>query len=113
MLNEIEALAEEGAKGALVGWIDVAWGNEIGTEEMGEFFGIDAVVFVFAALDGAEVEGVSEDEMDAGVGAGIGEPIPAEHAFGDDGEVMAIRCDEFEEEVEVVVANVGVDENFA
>ena len=113
LLNEVEALAQKPTQRALTCWIDVARGDEIGAEEMGEFFGVDAVVFVFTAMDGAEVEGVSEDERNAGLGAGIGEPIPAEHAFGDDGEVVAVRGDELEEELEVVVADVGVDEDFA
>jgi hypothetical protein len=42
-----------------------------------------------------------------------GEPVPAEHAFAANGEVVAIGGDEFEEEAEVVVADVGVDEFFA
>ncbi len=41
------------------------------------------------------------------------EPVSAEHAFGADGEVVAVRGDEFEEELEVIVFDVGVDEDFA
>lgn len=44
--------------------------------------------------------------------AGIREPIPAEHAFAADGEVVFIGFDQFEEEIEVVVFDVGVDEFF-
>ena len=111
--DEVEALAQQRPQRTLVGGIDVARRDEVGTEQVSEFFGVDAVIFVFAAVDGFEVKRVSEDEVDAGVGAGIGEPIPAEHALGDDGEVVAARGDELEEEVEVVVADVGVDEFFS
>ena len=44
---------------------------------------------------------------------GISQPIPAEHAFGADRQVVTVRSDEAEEEVEVVLDNVGVDEFFA
>ena len=64
-------------------------------------------------MNGLEVERVGQDEVQAGGLAGIGEPIPAEHAFGADGQVVAIGRDEFEEEVEVIVFDVGVDEFFA
>ena len=56
---------------------------------------------------------MGQDEVQAGLLAGIGQPIPAEHAFGADGQVVAIRRDELEEEVEVIVADVGVDELLA
>ena len=45
--------------------------------------------------------------------AGIRQPIPAEHAFAADGQVVAIGSDEFEEVVEVVMADIGVEEFFA
>ena len=108
-----QPLAQERPKRALLGRIGVAWGDEVGPEEMGELLGIDAVVLVFAAVDGLEVEGMGQDEVNAGLIAGIGEPVSAEHTFANDGEVVAVRSDEFEEEVEIVVADVGVDEFFA
>ena len=43
----------------------------------------------------------------------VGEPVPSEHAFAADGQVVAIGGDEFEEELEVVVFDVGVDELLA
>ena len=81
-------------------------------QQVGEFFGVNAVVLVFAAVNGLEVERVGQDEVESGGLAGIGQPIPAEHALGADGQVVAIGRDEFEEEVEVVVVDVGVDELF-
>jgi len=105
-----EALAQEGAHGAFGRGIDVGRGDEIGGEQAGEFFGVDAVVLVFAAVDGLEVKGVGEDELEAGGQAGVGEPVPAEEAFTDDGEVVFPAGDLLEEEGEVVVEDVLVEE---
>jgi hypothetical protein len=80
---------------------------------VGDLFGVDPVVLVFATVNGFEVKGVSQHKVQAGGLAGIGEPIPAEHALGADGQVMAIGRDKFEKELEVVVFDVGVDELFA
>ena len=107
-----EALAQERAQRAFLGGIDVGRGDEVGAQQVGEFFGINAVVLVLAAVDGFEVEGVSQDKVQAGGLTGIRQPIPPEHAFGADGQVVAIRRDELEEVSEVIVPDVGVDELF-
>jgi hypothetical protein len=39
-----------------------------------EFFGVEAVVLVFAAVNGLEIEGVGQDEGQAGVLTGVGLP---------------------------------------
>ena len=108
-----QALAQQGTQRSLRGRINIAWRNEVGPEQVGDFFGVDPVVFVFAAVDGLEVKGVGQYEVKARISAGIGEPIPAEHALGADGQVVAIRGDELEEIGEVVVLDVGVDELLA
>jgi len=74
-----------------------------------EFLGIDAVVFVFAPVNGFDVERMGQHEGEACSLASIGQPIPAEHAFATDRQVMLVRLDELEEELEVVVLDVGVD----
>ena len=106
-------LAQERPQRTLGGGINVAGRDEIGAQQVGEFFGVNAVVLVFTAVNGFNVKRVGEHEVQARRLARIGQPIPAEHAFGADGQVVAIRRDEFEEELEVVVADVGVDEFFA
>ena len=108
-----EALAQEGADGAFGRRIHVGGRDEIGGQEAGEFFGVDAVVFVFAAVNGLEVEGVGQHELEAGGQAGVGQPVPAEEAFTDDGEVVFPAGDLLEEEGEVVVEDVLVEELFA
>ena len=97
-----QALAEQSAERTFFRRIDVARGNEVGAEQMGDFLGVKAVVLVLAAMNGLEVERVGQDEGDAGVRTGIGEPIPAEHAFGADRQIVAIGRDEFEEIGEVI-----------
>ncbi len=80
---------------------------------MGQLLGVDAVILVFAAVDEVEVERVGEDEGQALGLAGVGQPVQAEHAFGADGEVVAVGFDEFEEVGEVVVLDVAVDQFLA
>ena len=77
---------------------------------MGEFFGINAVILVFTAVDQAQVKGMGKDEGEVGLLAGVGQPVPAEHAFAADGDIVPVGGDEFEEEREVVGLDVGVDE---
>ena len=80
---------------------------------MGEFFGVNAVILVFSAMDQAQVKGMGQDEGEAGRLAGVGQPVPAEHAFAADGDVVPVGVDEFEEEREVVALDVGVDQLLA
>jgi hypothetical protein len=56
---------------------------------------------------------VSQHESQALSLAGVGEPVPAEHAFGADGQAVAIGFDELEEELKVVVFDIGVDQFLA
>ena len=108
-----QPLAQEGTQGTFLGGINIARRNEIGAQQVANLFGVDPVIFVFAAMDGLEVERMGEHEVDAGGLTGIRQPIPAEHAFTADGQVVTIGSDEFEEELEVVVADVGVNQLFA
>jgi hypothetical protein len=52
-------------------------------------WGIDFIVFGFAAVDGFHVEGMAEDELDSLLGAQIGQPVPAEEALDGDDQVLA------------------------
>ena len=55
---------------------------------------------------------MSQHEGEAGLQAGISQPIPAEHALAADRQIVAIRFNELEKESEVIVPNVGVNELF-
>ena len=80
---------------------------------MREFFRVDAVVLVFAPVNGSDLERVSQHEGEAGGLAGVGQPIPPEHTFTADGEAVLVGLDEFEEVSEVVVFDIGVDQLLA
>src|SRR5262245_42584288 len=107
------ALTQEGADGPLLRGIDVGRRNEIGPQQMGQFLRIDAVILGFAAVNGLEIKGMGQDEGEAGLVAGIGQPVPAEHAFAADGEAVAVGLNAPEEELEIVALDVGVDEDLA
>ena len=79
---------------------------------MSQFFRVDAVVLVFASVNGLEIEGMGQDESQAGGLASIGQPVPAEHAFAADGQVVSIRVDASKNELEVVSFDIGVDQFF-
>ena len=93
--------------------LDIGRRDEVAAQQVGELFGVNAVVLVLAAVNGLEIKRMGQHEVDLGGLAGIGEPIPAKHAFGADGQVVAIGCHQLEEELEVIVPDVGVDELFA
>ena len=108
-----QALAQQRPQRPFFGGINIGRWNEVGAQQVGDLFGVNAVVLVFAAVDGLEIERMGQHEVQAGGLAGIGQPIPAEHALGADGQVVPIRRDELEEEREVIVVDVGVDELLA
>src|SRR5439155_3496888 len=82
-------------------------------EQVSQLLGVNTIVLVFAPVNGFDIERVSQDEGQAGGLAGIGQPVPAEHAFATDGQAVPVRLDQLEEELEVVVSDVGVDQFFA
>ena len=105
-----QALAQQRAQGTTLGRIDVSGWNEVGAKQVRDLLAVDSVVLVFAAVNRLQVERVGEDEAQARLGAGIGQPVPTEHAFATDRQAVAIRLDQLEEELEVVVPHVAVDE---
>ena len=109
----VDALAQECAQGPLLRGIDIGRRNEIGTEQVGELFGVDAVILVLAPVNGFDVKSVGQDEFEAGGLAGIGLPVPAEPALAANGQLVPVGLDQLEEEGEVVVFDVGVDQFFA
>ena len=66
-----------------------------------------------ASVDGFDIERVSQHEGRARGLAGVGQPVPAEHAFAANGQIVLVRRDQFKEELEVVVFDVGVNQDFS
>jgi hypothetical protein len=98
--------------------LDVGGRDEIGAQQASELFGVDAVIFVFAAVDEVQIEGVSQNESQALAWQASARSwrtatIPAEQAFGADGEAVTVGLDELEEVLEVVVFDVAVDQFLA
>src|SRR4030043_1017592 len=58
--------------------------------------GGDLVVFGFSSMDGFHVEGMAEDEGDVLLCAEVSDPVPGEHTFDSDGNVLAVGVDEVE-----------------
>jgi len=106
-------LAQQRTHRAQSGRIGVGRGYEIGTEQMREFLGVDPVIFVFAAVNGSDIEGMGQDEAQARFLAGIGQPVPAEHAFATHRQAVPVGLDQLKEKGEVVVFDIGVHELFA
>src|SRR5439155_3900764 len=108
-----DALAQQRAQRPHLRRINVGRRDEIGAEQVREFFRVDAVVLVFASVNGPDVERVGEDKVQARSLASIGQPVPPEHALATDGEALFVGLEELEEVSEVVVLDVGVDQLLA
>ena len=97
LAREEEAPAEQVASSAYPGRVDVGLGDHAAAEQDHELLGVDAVVLGLGAVDRLQIEGVGQDERDAMFGAEIGEPVPAEDAFGADHQVVRVGGDGLEE----------------
>jgi hypothetical protein len=64
-------------------------------EQVGDSLGVFAVAFAFAAVDGFHGPGMSEDEGDVVVAAGVSQPVPAVHALAADDQSVAEGLDGF------------------
>ena len=95
--HEVEPPAEEIACGAHVARIDVGLGDHAATQKYGDLMGVNPVVLCLSAVDRFHVKGVTEDEGDGFGGAEIGEPVPGEHTFGGDDDIVTERSDGLEE----------------
>src|ERR1043165_6616879 len=67
----IDALTKQGAHGSFLGRIDVGGRDQVGSQQVSEFFAVDAIVLIFTTVNGFEVERVGEDEVQVGLETGI------------------------------------------
>ncbi len=70
--NKEHALAQQSAQGPFVCRIHVSRRDQVGAQQVREFLGVDAVVLVLAAMNGFNVERVSQNERQSGFVAGVG-----------------------------------------
>src|SRR6266545_3524565 len=68
-------------------------------QQPGDLAGVDLVVLGLAAVDSLHGVGVADEEGELFLGAEVGEPVPGEHAFDADDEVLAEGSDGSEESV--------------
>lgn len=87
--------------------------NQVRAQQMRQFLRIDPVVLVLAAMDGLQIQRMSQHERNSSIGTGIGKPGPVEGAFADHGQLLPIRLGPLEEVAEVVAFDVGVDQLMA
>ena len=97
LADESESGAEEVAQSASLLGVGVGEGEVASAEQSGDGLGVVAVALGFAAVDGFHGPGVSEDEGEVVVAAGVGEPVPAVHALAADDESVAEGLDGVEE----------------
>jgi hypothetical protein len=101
LAEEAQACAEQIAQAPSLLGIGVGRREVAALEEAGDGLGVLAVALGLVAVHGLHGVGMAEDEGDAGVAAGIGEPVPAVHALASDEEPIAERGDGAEEGVGV------------
>jgi hypothetical protein len=95
--HEVPPAAEQVAGGPHLGGVDVVLVQQSGAEEEGDLLGVDLVVLGLGAVDGPHVQGMAQDEGDALLLAGVGQPVPGEHALAGDDQAVAVGGNRFEE----------------
>src|SRR5262249_25018248 len=78
---QAQTCAQQVAESASLLGVGIGEGEVSALEESCDGLGVFAVAFGFAAVDGFHAPGMSEHEGDVVVAAGVGEPVPAVHAF--------------------------------
>lgn len=81
--------SQQVAGGAHLGRVDVSHRKRAAAQQHRNLVGIDLVVLRLSAMDGFHVEGMAEDEFDTFLAAQVGKPVPGEHAFHADHQVVA------------------------
>jgi len=76
---------------------NIGYGQGASAKESSDLLGVDFVVFAFAAMDRLHVEGMAEDEGDCLLRAEVRKPIPDEHAFDGDDDILPVGFNGLEE----------------
>ena len=102
--------AEQGAHWAFTRRVRVTWRNHVASQQVGKSFVINSVVLVLAAVNRPEIERVGQDELDACLVAGIGQPLSTKEALTAHGHIVSPGSNLPQEEGKVVVADVHVEQ---
>ena len=105
------ALPQQGTDRAAFRRVNVGRRNQVAAQQVRQFLRVYAVILVLAAVDMSGIQGVGQDELDAGGITGVGQPLPVEGAFANHCQVMPVGFHLLKEVVEIVALNVGVKQN--
>ncbi len=97
MADQVGAAAQQVTCRTHLAWIGIGQGKITAAHELGDLERIDAIILGLAAVNGAHVEGVPQDEGDAMSLAEIGHPVPAVHALDPDDQVIEKGGDKLEQ----------------
>ena len=106
--DQPDSAAKQIANGPVPRGAAVRFGQHAATEQVCDLLRVDFVILGLGAVDRFHVQRMSEYEMDPRVRARIAEPVPVEGALTGHGKIVAVRLDQFQEVLEVVVADVAV-----
>jgi len=77
---------------------------------MCQFFRVDPVVLVLAAMNGFDIQGMGQHELNSLCLTRIGKPIPVEGTFTSDSQVMPVWGYLLQEIAEIVALDVCVNQ---
>lgn len=69
--------------------VDVRLREHTASEQGGDLQGVDLIIFGLSSMDGFHVEGMTEDEGNLLLVTEICDPVPGEHAFDGNHDVLA------------------------
>ena len=95
--HQVGAAAEQVARGSQFFGVGVSGGEVTTSQEQGQFFAVEFVVFDFATMDRFEVQCVAKHERDIFLCTSVSQPIPVKCRFTAEDEVVAEGFDVGEE----------------
>jgi hypothetical protein len=93
LADQAQAGTQEVAQAAAFAGVGIGGGEVAALEQTSEGLGILAIALGLAAVDGFQGPGVAEDEGEAVVAAGVGQPVPGMDALAADQQAVGERGD--------------------
>jgi hypothetical protein len=95
--RERHASTQQVAGRAHLDRIDLGLWKHSAAQQYGDFMGVERIVFGLAAMNGFQVEGMTEDKRDPMFSTEISKPVPGKHAFGRQDDLIAVGGDGLEQ----------------
>lgn len=99
LARQVIASAQQVAGASHVFRIDIGQRKRSAAQQYGDLVGIDLVVLGLAAVNGAHIENVTEDEVDPLFGTETGQSVPSDHALAAEHQLVTIRFDQAQEDL--------------